>query len=139
MIFKVIGAISFLLALFFIISCESESSIEFKRYYSVGAQVYQNHCQNCHGANGQGLAALIPPLDDSLFLKTNRSLLACYIKSGLKGPIKINGKDFDDGMPANDLSPMELAQALTYVCNSFGNKLNTINQEQVETNLRNCK
>ena len=137
--FKVIGVISFLLTLIFIVSCESETDIEFKRYYSVGAEVYQTHCQNCHGANGQGLMALVPPLNDSLFLKKNKSALACYIKSGLKGPIKINGKDFDDGMPANELSPMEIAQALTYVCNSFGNKLNVINQEQVQANLAKCK
>jgi hypothetical protein len=65
--------------------------------------------------------------------------LACYIKSGLKGPIAISGKTFDDAMPANELSPMEIAQALTYVCNSFGNKLNTINQEQVEADLAKCK
>jgi mono/diheme cytochrome c family protein len=139
MIFKVTGTISFLLALFFIVSCESEGSIEFKRYYSVGAEVYQTHCQNCHGAKGDGLSALIPPLNDSLFLKKNKTALACYIKSGLKGPIKINGKDFDDGMPPNELSPMEIAQALTYVCNSFGNKLNVINQEQVEADLAKCK
>ncbi len=136
---KIIGAISFLLALFFIVSCESETSIEFKRYYSVGAEVYQTHCQNCHGVKGEGLSALIPPLTDSIYLKNNKTSLACYIKSGLKGTITINGKAFDDVMPANDLSPMELAQALTYVCNSFGNKLNVINQEQVEADLAGCK
>jgi mono/diheme cytochrome c family protein len=137
--FKVIGAISFLLTLFFIVSCESDTSIEFKRYYSNGALVYQTHCQNCHGANGEGLSALIPPLNDSLYLKNNKASLACYIKSGLKGPIVIHEKTFDDAMPANELSAMELAQALTYVCNSFGNKLNTINQEQVEADLAKCK
>jgi len=137
--FKVIGAISFLLSIFFIVSCESETSIEFKRYYSIGAGVYQTHCQNCHGANGEGLSALIPPLTDSLFLKNNKTLLACYVKSGLKGTIRINGKDFEDVMPPNDLSPMEIAQALTYVCNSFGNKLNVINQEQVQADLAKCK
>jgi len=136
---KVIGAISLLLTLFFIVSCESETSIEFKRYYSVGAEVYQSHCQNCHGANGEGLATLIPPLNDSLFLKSNKTSLACYLISGLKGTITINGKAFDDAMPANELSPMEIAQALTYVCNSFGNKLNVINQEQVQADLAKCK
>ncbi len=137
--FKVIGAISFLLTLIFIASCESETDIEFKRYYSIGAEVYQNHCQNCHGTKGEGLSALIPPLTDSTYLKNNKVLLPCYIKSGLKGPIVIHGKTFDDTMPANELSPMELAQVLTYIGNSFGNKLNTINQEQVETDMGKCK
>ena len=136
---KVIGVISFLLILIFIVSCESDTDIEFKRYYSVGAEVYQSHCQNCHGAKGEGLVALVPPLNDSLFLKNNRSSLACYVKSGLKGSITINGKVFEDAMPANELSSMEIAQALTYVCNSFGNKLNVINQDQVEADLARCK
>jgi mono/diheme cytochrome c family protein len=122
-----------------IVSCQSEENIEFKRYYSSGAMVYQNHCQNCHGNNGEGLSALIPPLTDSLYLKNNRNALACYITSGLKGQISINGKSFDDAMPANDLSPLEVAQVLTYIGNSFSNKLSTINEQQVQADLKNCR
>src|SRR6201992_3160201 len=107
----------------FIISCQSEENIEFKRYYSSGALVYQEHCQNCHGKNGEGLSALIPPLTDSAFLKTNKNSLACFIRSGLKGPVTVHGKIYGDVMPANDVTSMEIAQALTYITNSFGNKL----------------
>ena len=136
---RVIGILSVLILTLFIISCESDESLEFKRYYSTGTIVYQTHCKNCHGDNGEGLADLIPPLTDSAYLKNNRNTLACFIKSGLKGVITIKGKAFDDAMPANDLSPMQIAQVLTYVGNSFGNKLNTINEQQVEANLANCK
>jgi mono/diheme cytochrome c family protein len=135
---KVIGAISAIIILF-IISCESDESIEFKRYYSGGISVYQAHCQNCHGANGEGLSALIPPLTDSVFLKKNKASLACFVKNGLTGEIIINGKTFDDTMPVNDISSMEIAQVLTYIGNSFGNKLNTIDIQQTESNLGNCK
>jgi mono/diheme cytochrome c family protein len=134
---KIIGAIS--AVIIFIAACQNEESIEFRRYYSSGALVYQSHCQNCHGDNGEGLSALIPPLNDSLYLKKNKSELACSIKSGLKGPVVIKGKTFDDAMPANDLSPIEIAQVLTYIGNSFGNKLNTINEQEVQTDLTECK
>ncbi len=123
----------------FIVACQSEQNIEFKRYYSSGALVYQAHCQNCHGNNGEGLSALIPPLTDSLYLKSNKNQLACYIQSGLKGQIIVKGKKFDDAMPTNDLSPVQIAQVLTYIGNSFGNKLNTINEQQVQADLGNCK
>src|ERR1700753_536484 len=123
----------------FIISCQSEENIEFKRYYSSGALVYQEHCQNCHGTNGEGLSALIPPLTDSAFLKKNKNLLSCFITIGLKGQITIKGKTFDEAMPANDLSPIEVAQVLTYIGNSFGNKLNTINEQAVQIDLAKCK
>jgi mono/diheme cytochrome c family protein len=135
---KVIGAISAVIILF-MISCDSEETLEFKRYYSNGALVYQAHCQNCHGANGEGLSDLIPSLTDTVYLKNNKASLACNIKFGLKGKITIKGKVFDDAMPANDLSSTQIAQVLTYIGNSFGNKLNTINIQQTESDLKNCK
>lgn len=135
---KVVGAITAILVIF-IMSCENDQTIEFKRYYSSGILVYQTHCQNCHGANGEGLAALIPSLTDSAYLLSNKPSLACIIKFGLKGSIKINEKTFDGTMPAVDLSPMETAQVLTYIGNSFGNKLNTIDIQQTESSLGNCK
>jgi mono/diheme cytochrome c family protein len=136
--FKLTGCLAALVLIVFIASCESEESIEFKRYYSSGAVVYQNHCQNCHGANGEGLSALIPPLTDSIYLKNNKATLACGIKFGLKGKVSVKGKTFDDSMPANDLSPMEIAQVLTYVSNSFGNKLGTLNEQTTQENLASC-
>ncbi len=70
----IIGAISAVIILF-IASCDNEETIEFKRYYSSGALVYQTHCQNCHGANGEGLSDLIPSLTDSAYLSSNKSAL----------------------------------------------------------------
>lgn len=134
-----VGAISFGIILLLLISCENESSIEFKRYYSSGALVYQSHCQNCHGAKGEGLSALIPPLTDSLYIRNNRSSLPCFIQSGLKGKITVKGKEFEDTMPANDLTPQQIAQVLTYITNSFGSKLGTVDEQQVEANLEKCK
>ena len=136
---KVIGTLSLLLFICFILSCENEQSIEFKRYYSEGAIVYQEHCQNCHAADGDGLSALIPPLNDSLYLKSNKSSLACYINFGLKGAITIDKRQFEGMMPANNLSPMEVAQVITYITNSFGNKLGLTTVDQAEADLGKCQ
>jgi mono/diheme cytochrome c family protein len=121
-----------------IVSCQNDEQVEFNRYYSNGSVVYQSHCQNCHGAKGEGLQELIPPLTDSAYLKSNKNMLACFIKTGLKGKIIIINKSFEDEMPPNDLSPLEIAQVLTYVANSFGNKIGTVNTEQVNTDLAKC-
>lgn len=139
MSFKLAGSIIALVGILLAAACQSDENLEFKRYYSSGALVYQQHCQNCHGANGEGLSALIPPLSDSGYLRKNLSSLPCYIKNGLKGQIIISGKTFEDSMPADDLSPVEIAQVLTYIGNSFGNKLNTINEQSVQKNLTVCK
>lgn len=120
-------------------SCQSDQDIEFNRYYSAGSLVYQQHCQNCHGDKGQGLQSLIPPLNDSTYLKNNKTKLACIVKNGLEGKVTINGHVFDDQMQGDDLSPIEIAKVLTYISNSYGNKLGTITLEQVQGDLKNCK
>jgi len=119
-------------------SCQNEAQLEFKRYYSAGSLVYQTKCQNCHGAKGEGLAALIPPLTDQVYLKANKSLLACFIKNGLKGKITVSDRTFEGEMPANDLSQIEIAEVITYITNSFGNKLGTVTSNQVDVELRKC-
>jgi len=120
-------------------SCGDEHSVEFDRYYSSGSLIYQTQCQNCHGANGEGLQGLIPPLTDSIYLKNNKNQLACSIKYGLKGKLTIAGRQFEGAMPANDLSPMDLAKVITYVTNSFGNKEGLVNITETQANLNNCK
>src|ERR1700712_3730230 len=127
---KIIGGICLLLMIS-VYACESDSSIEFKRYYSSGKEVYHARCQNCHGSNGEGLAALIPPLNDSSFFKSNKSILPCIIQNGLKAPVKISGRIFNGAMPAAGLTPIEIAQVITYVGNSFGNKLGVVTNEDV--------
>lgn len=129
---------SFLTAILIITSCQNQQQVDYNRYYSAGAAVYQSHCQNCHGANGEGLGGLIPPLTDMAFLKTNRHKLACYLESGLKGAITVNNKKFEGQMPATSLSPIEIAQVLTYVTNSFGNKAGLINNDEVQKDLKGC-
>jgi mono/diheme cytochrome c family protein len=135
---KIIGGICLLAFFAMIYSCQSDASIEYSRYYSAGVVVYQNHCQNCHGDKGQGLNGLIPPLTDTLLLKGYNNKLACQLKNGLKGKITVGGKDFESTMPASDLSPIEMAQVITYVTNSFGNKQGLFTDDQVQTALNNC-
>lgn len=122
-----------------ILSCQSDDQLEFARYYSSGMVVYQNKCQNCHGTKGEGLQALIPPLTDSLYLKTNKAALACELKYGLKGKLILSKKTFDGEMPANDLTGIELAEVLTYITNSFGNKLGVVTSQQIENDISGCK
>jgi mono/diheme cytochrome c family protein len=135
---KIIGGIGLLIAVLFF-SCQSDAELEYSRYYSAGSVIYQNKCQNCHGANGQGLLALIPPLTDSIYLKNNKHVLACYIRDGLKGKITVAKKEFEGQMPANDFAPVDIAEVLTYVTNSFGNKMGVVTSQQAGDDLQGCK
>jgi len=119
-------------------SCQSEDQIEYMRYYTAGQDLYKTKCQNCHGAQGEGLAALIPPLTDSVYLKANSNKLACYVQNGLQLPILVKGKAFNGQMPPAGLSPIEIAQVLTYVKNSFGNNMGLYNVEKANQDLSKC-
>ena len=136
---RVIGSICVLLAVL-IYSCQEEKSVEYKRMYTEGSEVYQTYCQNCHGSKGEGLAALIPPLTDTTALKSNPTALPCTVKYGLKGKITVSGKQFDGNMPASsELTPIQIAQVAIYVSNSFGNKNGFTNEDEVNKALNSCK
>ena len=134
------GVISIIcLLVMVLISCQSQDELEFKRYYTTGKVIYQSKCQNCHGDNGEGLSALIPPLTDSVYLQTNRHQLPCIIKYGLNKPIQVHGKGFYSQMPATDLAPVELAEVITYITNSFGNKMGVTTTQMAEDDLNECE
>ncbi|GAA4102275.1 c-type cytochrome [Mucilaginibacter panaciglaebae] len=136
---KVISALCLLLAVL-IYSCQNDNDITFKRYYTTGKVIYTTQCENCHGADGQGLSALMPPLTDTAFLRKNKAALSCFVKYGLKDKILIvNKKAYDSDMPPTDLAPIEIAEVLTYTGNSFGNNQGLITSQQVEAELLKCK
>jgi mono/diheme cytochrome c family protein len=134
-----IGALFLLVIILVIASCQSNEQLEFNRYYSQGSLIYQAKCQNCHGSRGEGLRGLIPPLTDSHYIKTNLASIACFVKFGLKGKVTISGRSFEGEMPPNDLASIEIAEALTYVTNSFGNEMGTFNSAQAEADLEKCR
>lgn len=128
----------FALTLWFILalSCQSNISIQTAQYAVNGQKLYIAHCQNCHGAQGEGLGKLYPPLTDFQYLNENRQQLPSIIKNGMKGKITINGQEYDDVMPANpSLTDIEIAYILTYITTHFGNSTETYTLEEVNKNL----
>lgn len=121
-------------------SCQSEQAIRTAQYAVNGQRLYATHCQNCHGAKGEGLGGLYPPLTDSTFLNAHRAKLSCMVRNGLSGPIEVNGQLFDTEMPANRaLAPIEIAYVLTYIGNSFGNAMGIFTLEEIQAALTTCE
>ena len=124
----------------YLFSCQSNLSIETAQYAVNGQKLYTTHCQNCHGAKGEGLGKLYPPLTDTSYLEKNRELLSCIVKNGLKCEIVINGVKYNEIMPANtNLTDTDIAYILTYITTHFGKKDTTYSTEEVKRNLQNCK
>ncbi len=136
---KLIIVVFFSAVLAVIYSCQSRGQINQAQYASNGKDLYLANCQNCHGVNGEGLGDLIPPLNDTLFLKSNKEKLACFIKNGVSQEMRINGKTYDGKMPGfSHLESIDIAQIITYITNSFGNKQGVYPYEKVATDLTKC-
>lgn len=124
----------------FVFACQPNVSMETAQYAVNGQKLYVSHCQNCHGAKGEGLGMLYPPLTDPDYLHTNRAELACIIKNGLNKPIIVAGKSYEGTMPGiPELNAVDIAYILTYVTTTFGNSTQTYTQEEVRKSLETCK
>ncbi|MBC8052376.1 MAG: cytochrome c [Sphingobacteriaceae bacterium] len=121
-------------------ACQSEQELNYARYYMNGKQVYEQHCQNCHGTDGRGLAKLYPALTDTLYLKNNKSQLACFIKNGLNDTITVNNIEFSGQMPAESHLPdIDIAAVITYITNSFGNKQGLYDVAKAGADIKACQ
>jgi mono/diheme cytochrome c family protein len=78
-----------------------------------------------------------PPLYDSIFVHGDPERLIKITLYGLMGPMELHGKKFDGKVPMTPfgglLNDKEVADVLTYVRNSYGNKATAITPEQVKT------
>jgi nitrite reductase (NO-forming)/hydroxylamine reductase len=97
-----------------------------------GEGVYNANCAACHQPTGQGLPGAFPPLAQSDFLEGDRRDVMQAALFGLSGPITVNGMDYNGVMPSlGYLSDQELADALTYVFNSWGNSYSAVSVDEV--------
>ncbi|GAA5494370.1 hypothetical protein Rhal01_00530 [Rubritalea halochordaticola] len=98
-----------------------------------GAKVYEAAtCIACHQPNGDGVPGAFPPLNGSEWLSRNHEDSIKVVLKGLNGPIKVKGKEFNGGMPAQEsLSDQEIADVLSYVRNSWDNQLGDIAVSEV--------
>lgn len=113
-------------------------SPEGKKQFLSGQKIYfrEGHCGTCHQANGKGLDPAFPSLEKSLWVTDNADRLIKLSMYGLIGPLEINGKKYDGQVPmtpfAGMLNDQEIADVLTYIRNSFGNKADPIQPAQVK-------
>ena len=100
-----------------------------------GQVVYNNVCISCHQADGQGMQRMNPTLVKTKWVLGDKKALSRIVLFGLKGgEIIIDGDDFHNPMPglANLLKDEQIADVLTYVRNSFGNKASVVTVEDVK-------
>lgn len=91
-----------------------------------GSQIYAN-CAGCHGANGQGVPGLAPPLaghvPDLFATDGGREYLAHVLLYGLQGPITVAGNTYNGVMPPwAHLGDADIAAVLNHILTAWNNE-----------------
>lgn len=98
-----------------------------------GKRLFTTICAACHQLNGQGVPSRFPPLARSDFLNADKHRAIQVVLNGLQGEVVVNGQRFNNTMPKLPLSDEQIASALTYVYNAFGNSGQEVTPQEVST------
>lgn len=97
-----------------------------------GKAVYAANCLACHQASGGGVPSLNPTLKKTKWVTGPKTDLIQWVLKGGKGHVEIDGESFHNAMPSQaKLSDDQIADVLTYVRNSFGNKNSAVTPAEV--------
>ena len=97
-----------------------------------GEKIYSVYCGTCHQRNGQGASGRFPPLAGTPWVTGDKTKLITVVLKGLEGRIEVNGEPYDNTMPQHSfLNDAEVANVLTYIRESFGNKASAVSAEEV--------
>jgi len=98
-----------------------------------GSKVYKKHCFACHMIDGRGVKKVYPPLFESPTVAGDKDALIGIVLNGLKGETIVKGEKYNQIMVPHDfLSDKEIADVLTYIRNSFGNKADQVTAREVK-------
>lgn len=98
-----------------------------------GKAVYTAHCLTCHQADGGGVPSMNPPLIKTSYVLGGKTALIKIVLNGFKEDVEIDGETFNNTMPAQaNLTDQQIADVLTYVRNSFGNKASAVKTMEVK-------
>ena len=107
---------------------------------SPGSTSYTYNCAKCHGKNGEGLGALIPPLANADWLDTNMDQVPCIIRVGISDSLHINQIWYKEEMLGLDyLNDIQIANITNYVSKRFTAEQKYYSQMEIEALLKKCE
>ncbi len=92
-------------------------------------------CGGCHQASGAGTPGQFPPLAGSEIVLAGTEQLTRIALHGLTGPVTVKGQNYNmpGGMPPQGIamSDGDIANVLTFIRNTWGNKGSMVTKEMV--------
>jgi mono/diheme cytochrome c family protein len=102
-----------------------------------GLVLYGQYCASCHKNDGNGIAGTFPPLKGAEQVTGNKDVLVKILLRGLSGQVKVKGKVYDQQMPSfSFLADKDIADVLTYIRSSWGNRSAAVQTEDVFRNRK---
>jgi glucose/arabinose dehydrogenase/mono/diheme cytochrome c family protein len=104
-----------------------------KASVNAGKAVYVKNCAVCHQVDGGGVQSLNPTLIKTSYVLGKKTRLINVLVKGLN-QVAIDGEKYSNAMPSHRfLTNKQIADVLTYVRNSFGNKASAVTIGEVKT------
>ena len=101
--------------------------------YKRGKEVYAKVCLSCHQIDGGGVPRLNPPLIKTDYVLGNKQKLIFIVLKGMNDRIPIDDEYYSNNMASHkNLSDQQIADVLTFVRNSFGNKASIVTIAEVK-------
>lgn len=92
-----------------------------------GSNVYKQYCLTCHQADGGGVPRMNPPLIKTSYVMGDKKKLIQWVLQGSVEKVAVDGKNYSNNMPAQAyLNDQQIADVLTYIRSSFGNKSSAV-------------
>lgn len=110
--------------------------------YPRGYKIFNTVCQTCHGKNGNGIASMAPPLNESNWVTGDKSKFAAIVLYGLTGPVEVHGKlykapEINGDMPgiggSDEFSDGDIAELLTFLRGAWNNKAGKVSTDDIKS------
>jgi mono/diheme cytochrome c family protein len=98
-----------------------------------GSALYKQYCLTCHQADGSGVPRMNPPLIKTSYVSGDKKKLIKWVLQGSVEKVPIDGQTYSNNMPPQSyLTDQQVADILTYIRSSFGNKATAITVADVK-------
>lgn len=105
-----------------------------RRYLEFGGQLYEKHCETCHGTDGKGAPGIYPALagNRNVTMKSSLNTIRSVLNGGYPPTTQGNPRPY--GMPPFQqvLRNEEVALVVSYIRNAWGNRASLVNAVDVE-------
>lgn len=109
------------------------SAFNVKRIAAAGEKVYRQHCADCHGGDGRGVAGVYPPLagNSAVTEPTGINAVRTVLLGGFPPVTAGNPRPYSMPPYAQQLDDSDVALVVSYIRQSWGNKASIVRPEQV--------